>query len=80
MGDPDLPLGMALVLAELSLGDLWLRYLALGGMATTPELRAYVDGSSEVGFDSVEHDVLAHAFNERFREMDLDHHLRYHRP
>jgi hypothetical protein len=56
--------------AGLSEADLWLRYLALGGRATLPTLRQYLLGVMAPG--ATEHDVLAQALNERFRELDLD--------
>ena len=53
----------ALVQAELTMSELWLRYIALGGTATAVVCRADPGG-----------DV-----NERFSERDLDHPLPYHR-
>jgi hypothetical protein len=52
----------AMVDAELTLPELWLRYFALGGTGTLSE-----------------HDVVAHALNERFTELDRDSPVAYRR-
>jgi hypothetical protein len=56
--------------AMLTVDELWIRYLGLGGSSTVEELKTYLDGT----VDPVphEHDLLAQALNERFKEMDLD--------
>ena len=59
----------------LSFGDLWHRYFALGGMATSLEVEAYLFGALiPTGHDR---DILAVALNERFAELGRDHPLRY---
>ena len=61
--------------AALSHGELWLRYFELGGMSTGLELEAYLYGALEpTGHD---HDVIAHALNERFVEMGGNHPVPY---
>jgi hypothetical protein len=61
--------------AALSHGELWLRYFELGGMSTGLELEAYLYGALEPsGHD---HDVIAHALNERFVEMGGNHPVPY---
>ena len=66
--------------AELTVPELWLRYFALGGTATPEEVEAHVDGQRGSPFDDdddVQHDMLVHALNERFMEMELDHPVPY---
>jgi hypothetical protein len=61
--------------AALSHGELWLRYFELGGMSTGLQLEAYLYGALEpTGHD---HDVIAHALNERFVEMGGNHPVPY---
>lgn len=69
----------ALVEADLSVPELWLRYIGLGGTATAPEVTAYVEGRADPPLDDVQHDTLVQAVNERFMEQHLDHPLPYHR-
>jgi hypothetical protein len=61
--------------AGLSLPDLWIRYIALGGMKDVIEVDAYLHGLlTPTGH---ERDVLAHALNERFSELGRDHPVPY---
>jgi hypothetical protein len=60
----------------LSVAQLWLRYLGLGGTATSFELDSYVHGWGGA-FDDAQHDVVVQALNERFMEMGLDHPVPY---
>lgn len=62
-------------LADVSVGDLWLRYFGLGGIATLAALRALLRGESR--FSAPQYDVLAHALNERFVELDMGHPVPY---
>jgi len=55
--------------AQLDLQQLWLRYVGLGGDAGPLELEAYLSGL--MSFDDYQHDILAHALNERFQELGL---------
>ena len=48
----------------LSLVELWCLYFALGGSATPAEMADYLEDRVTLPF--VEHDMLAHALNERF--------------
>jgi hypothetical protein len=50
----------------LSLEDLWIAYIGLGGMLGLPEMTAYLAGTGEVS--RLEHVVLAHALEERFMD------------
>lgn len=53
--------------AWLSHAELWLRYFELGGMSSTLELEAFLYGALRPA--GPDHDVLAHALNERFVEL-----------
>lgn len=57
----------ALGATGLSLGALWMRYFALGRDAGEVEVEAYVSGL--ISMPPLEHDVLAHAINERLDEI-----------
>jgi predicted DNA-binding ribbon-helix-helix protein len=61
--------------AGLSQGELWLRYFELGGMSTGFELEAYLFGMLTP--TARDHDVIAHALNERFSELGGDHPVAY---
>lgn len=61
--------------AALSHGELWLRYFELGGMSTAFEIEAVLHGAL-VTTDH-DHNMLAHALNERFVEMGGNHPVRY---
>lgn len=61
--------------AELSQGELWMRYFELGGMSTALEVEAFVFGALEPS--PHDHDVLAHALNERFVELGGNHPVPY---
>ncbi|MHB8220040.1 MAG: hypothetical protein ACYDHU_06930 [Acidimicrobiales bacterium] len=63
--------------AGLSRGELWLRYFALGGMSSAFEVEAFLE--SVLVPTAHDHDVLAHALNERFVEMGGNHPVPYHR-
>jgi hypothetical protein len=61
--------------AGLSHGELWLRYFELGGMSTGFELETILYGLAAPGIR--DHDVIAHALNERFSELGRDHPVAY---
>jgi hypothetical protein len=61
--------------AQLSHGDLWLRYFGLGGMSTGLELEAFLLGALTPSIH--DHDVIAHALNERFAELGDNHPVAY---
>jgi len=61
--------------AGLSHGELWLRYFEIGGMSTGFELETFLYGL--VTPTSHDHDVIAHALNERFSELGEDHPVAY---
>jgi hypothetical protein len=61
--------------AGLSHSELWLRYFEIGGMSTGFELEAYLLGVLVPS--AYDHDVIAHALNERFSELGANHPVRY---
>jgi len=61
--------------AGLTREELWLRYFELGGMSTALELEAFLYGAL-VPTDH-DHDVVAHALNERFVELGGNHPVPY---
>ena len=61
--------------ALLSHAELWLRYFELGGMSSGLELEAFLLGALLPTIH--DHDVIAHALNERFAEMGGDHPVPY---
>lgn len=56
----------ALGVSGLSFNQLWLDYVALGGSATSDELRSMLDGTARMGRS--EHDLIAVALNERLED------------
>jgi hypothetical protein len=61
--------------AGLTHGELWLRYFELGGMSTGFELEAILYGFTAPS--AHDHDVIAHAINERFTELGTNHPVAY---
>jgi hypothetical protein len=61
--------------AQLSNSELWLRYFELGGMSTGVDLEAFLLGFLQPSIH--DHDVIAHALNERFVEMGGNHPVPY---
>jgi hypothetical protein len=61
--------------AALSHGELWLRYFELGGMSTGLQLEAFLYGALQPS--PHDHDVIAHALNERFVELGGNHPVPY---
>ena len=59
----------------LSFGDLWYRYFALGGMATSLTVEAFLFGALVPNAHDL--DLLAVALNERYAELGYDHPARY---
>jgi hypothetical protein len=51
----------------LTVAELWLRYFALGGEAAELEIDAYLNGA--IALPAFQHDMLAHAINERLEEI-----------
>jgi len=61
--------------AGLSHGELWLRYFGLGGMSSALQVEAFLYGALEP--TAHDHDVVAHALNERFVELGGNHPVAY---
>ncbi len=61
--------------AGLSHSELWLRYFELGGMNSGFELEAILYGITTP--EPHDHDVIAHALNERFSELGANHPVAY---
>jgi hypothetical protein len=59
--------------AELTVQDLWLRYVALGGTGDAFDLDGYLQGL--VPLDTFQQDVLAQALNEGLRDSYQIHHI-----
>jgi DNA replication protein DnaD len=59
----------------VSIDDLWVDYLALGGQLMPFELEAFLSGLRPV--DDHDHDLIVQALNERFLDLDADHPLAY---
>ena len=56
---------------DTDLVTLWTDYFGLGGTATPGAIEAYLRGEGTL--DAQQHDVLAHAINERFHDQGMDH-------
>lgn len=72
IGDDDqqvTELRWALALAQLTVGELWLKYFALGGSAGQFEVEAYI--CAVHAFPPLERDLLAQAFNEQFMSLPI---------
>jgi hypothetical protein len=61
--------------AGLTHGELWLRYFELGGMSSALQVEAYCYGALQPS--AHDHDVVAHALNERFTELGRNHPVPY---
>lgn len=59
-----------LPLADLSVGQLWLRYFAIGGSVGQFEIEAYLFAAHQLPV--LECDLLVQALNERFMDLSLD--------
>lgn len=59
----------------LSVATVWLDCLALGGSLSPERLGAFLGGEGELS--DHDHDVVAHALNERFADLALNHPLAY---
>jgi hypothetical protein len=61
--------------ADLTMNELWLRYFELGGMSTAFQVEAFLFGALLPS--DHDHDIIAHALNERFVEMGGNHPVPY---
>jgi hypothetical protein len=62
-------------LADISIEQLWLEQVGLGGTVGLLETEAYVLGLLEA--DAYRHNLLAQALNEHFLEIGQDHPVAY---
>jgi hypothetical protein len=62
-------------LSGLTLADLWLRYLGVGGTASPDRVAAYARGTMIP--DSYQHNMIAQAINEYFTDQGEDHPVGY---
>jgi hypothetical protein len=69
------PLEAARVRADLTLPQLWLRCLSIGGVVTEADLRESLAGRR--GLSGPEYDVIAQALNDHFTAQGLDHPVPY---
>jgi hypothetical protein len=63
----------ARVRSELTVQDLWLRYLALGGTGDAFDVDGYLQGL--VPLEIFQQDILAQALNEALKDMYRTHHI-----
>jgi hypothetical protein len=70
MDDDDMTLNTARQQLGLSVLDLWIAYFAIGGLSDAPTLESYLHGQSTA--PNTEHNLIAHALNERFSELNMD--------
>jgi hypothetical protein len=61
--------------AQLTHGELFLRYFELGGMSSALQVEAFCYGALEPS--DHDHDVVVHAINERFSEFGQNHPIPY---
>jgi hypothetical protein len=72
---PDLSLEDGLSLSGMSMNELWIRQVSVGGTAGSLETEAYILGLLTP--DPHQYDVLAQALNEHFVERGQDHPVGY---
>jgi hypothetical protein len=77
-GDP-VVVHNAFRLSGLSITDLWIRYIGLGGTLTLPDLEMYLTNDDQI-LPVGQYNVIVHTINERFMEMDLNHPIPYDPP
>ncbi len=76
MADPPATgLELARINAGLSHGELFLRYFELGGMSSALQVEAFLYEALEPSRH--DHDIVAHALNERFVELGNNHPVPY---
>jgi len=63
-------------LSGLTLDQLWLRYIAIGGTVGKAQLAVYARGRGRP--DDYQHNMIAQAINEHFLDRGGDHPVGYH--
>jgi hypothetical protein len=72
---PKLDVAEGLRRSQLSITELWIRYLSIGGSADELELEAYLLGL--LTMDTYQHNLIAQALNEFFLDLGEDHLVGY---
>ena len=72
---PGLSLRDGMDLSGMSVQQLWLRYIGLGGCETPTDIQHQLLGTVAIG--DHEHNLLAQAINEHFIERGQDHPVHY---
>ena len=72
---PELDVTEGLRRSQLSLTELWIRYLAIGGSAGELEFEAYLLGLLRM--DIYQHNLIAQALNEFFLDLGEGHPVGY---
>lgn len=72
---PSASIEMARTLLGLTLEELWLEYVTLGGSLPSSDIGAFLAGTGELS--DHDHDMVVHALNERFVDQAMDHPLAY---
>jgi len=70
-----LSLSDGLDLSGMTLRQVWLRYIGIGGCEGLTEVEKQLSGRTVL--TSYEHNLLAQAINEHFIELDQDHPVAY---
>lgn len=70
-----LDLAQGLHLSGLTINDLWLRYIAIGGTATLVEVDVLIHSGAVI--PDYDHNLIAHALNEAFVDRGQDHPVAY---
>lgn len=71
-------LAVAVDHSSIAIGELWLRYFSIGGLAGETEVDAYIRGA--ITLPGLERDALAHAANELIDEIPPPHRAPYREP
>lgn len=74
MTESGLSLADGMDLAGLDYPQLWASYVEVGGSGSLADLRRHVAFGTD---DDHEHNLIAHAINEAFVDMDADHPVAY---
>ena len=68
-------IGAGLALSDMTMNDLWVGYLAVGGTHSLTQLSDYTAGTTT--WTDLEHDFAAQALNDYFTDLGLDHPVAY---
>ena len=76
VSDPGFSLSDGWDLSGLTLAELWLKYIAIGGTASQAQVGAYARGQGLP--DDYQYNLIAQAINEHFIDRGGDHPVGYH--